>query len=304
MTYLVLILTATLWGLAPLGVKIALHGFSPFSLSLLRFGFALLVLLSVLIFKKVPLPERKNFLRVMMICMFASFNMALFAWGIQFTTTITSAVIYTIVPVITGVFGYLLFKDKLSYLQIAGVAVAFLGLLLIIFLPLLERGEKWEVGSLYGNGFVLLAALSFAAYSLGSQHLSKKYSPLTISAVSIITSLLFFSILAFLENYRGVGMFNLTNFNSLIAIAYLGIGSTFFTFLLYQWLIKSTNAFIASLNGYIQPAITVLAGSFFLKEKISSLFLLGAGLTLLGVFIASNLSLIVGKKISQRYKTL
>lgn len=302
MTYLALIMTATLWGLAPLAIKIALLGFSPFSLSFLRFGFALLVLLSVLIFKKVPFPERKNFFKVMIICMFASFNMALFAWGIQFTTTVTSAVIYTIVPVITAIFGYILFKDKLNVLQIIGVIVAFLGLLLIIFLPVFEKGESWEIGSLYGNAVVFMAALSFAVYSLGSQHLSKKYSPLTISAVSILTSLLIFSILVFFENYEQSAIFSFTDFRSLAAIAYLGIGSTFLTFLLYQWLIKSTNAFIASLNGYIQPVITVLAGSFFLKERISSLFIFGAALTLLGVFMASNLSLVVGRKIINRRK--
>ncbi|MBI5465295.1 DMT family transporter, partial [Candidatus Gottesmanbacteria bacterium] len=196
---------------------------------------------------------------------------------------------YTITPVLSAIGGYFLYREKITSAQMSGAIIAFVGVTLVIFSPLLDKGESWQLGSLYGNFFITVAALSFTAYSLGSKSLTKKYSPLLLSTISSVISLAVFLTLALVESYQMGKILIPSRMPTILAIFYLSIGATIATLFLFQWTIKKTNAFIANLMSYIQPLTTGLTGALFLKEKITATFLLGAGLVFLGVFIATNL---------------
>lgn len=296
MGYLALVLISILWGLAPLATKVALWEMPPFSLTWLRFAFALVVIIPIFFFKKGKLPKRQDFLKILLITSLAGLNVAFFVWGIQFTTTITSSLIYTSVPILTALGGFIFLKEKISRLQILGMIVAFLGVTLLIFLPLIEKGSRWEIGSFSGNLFIALAAFTFAGYTLGSRELSLRFSPLIITTVSIFTSFLIFTFLFPFELIKDSQWTALVTPKSVFAVFYLGLGATVVTFFLYQWLIKATNAFVASLNLYLQPLVTGIAGVFILKEKITFIFLLGAILIVLGVFLATSLNSLLSKR--------
>lgn len=296
MSYLAIVLTSMLWGLTPLVTKIALLEIPPFSLSWLRFALALAVIIPIFFFQKIKLPGREDFFKTVLITSLVGFNVAFFVWGIQFTTTITSQLIYTSVPVLTALGGFVFLKEKISSSQILGIVIAFSGVTLLIFLPLIEKGSNWEIGSLSGNIFICLAAFAFAGYTLGSRRLSSRLNPLTITSVSIFVSLLVFTFLSPIELLRNSQPIVNVTPKSFFAVVYLGLGATVATFFLYQWVIKKTNAFVASLNLYLQPLFTVTAGVLFLKEKITFIFLLGALFIIIGVFLATSLNFLVGKR--------
>ena len=296
MGYLALVLTSILWGLAPLATKIALWEMPPFTLSWLRFAFALVIIIPIFFFRKGKLPKRQDFLKIFLITSLAGFNVAFFVWGIQFTTTITSQLIYTSVPILTALGGFIFLKEKISPLQILGIIIAFLGVIFIIFLPLIEKGSGWEMGSFSGNLFIALAAFAFAGYTLGSRQLSSRLNPLTITTVSIFVSLLVFTFISPIELLRNSQPIVDVTPKSFFAVFYLGLGATVVTFFLYQWIIKATNAFVASLNLYLQPLVTGIAGVLILKEKITFIFLLGAVLIVLGVFLATSLNSLLSKR--------
>lgn len=296
MGYLALVLTSILWGLAPLATKVALWEMRPFTLSWLRFAFALVIIIPIFFFKKGKLPKRQDFLKIILITSLAGLNVAFFVWGIQFTTTITSSLIYTSVPILTALGGFIFLKEKISPLQILGMIVAFLGVTLLIFLPLIEKDSRWEIGSFSGNLFIALAAFTFAGYTLGSRQLSLRFSPLIITTVSIFISLLIFTFLFPFELIKDSQWTALVTSKSVFAVFYLGLGATVVTFFLYQWIIKATNAFVASLNLYLQPLVTGIAGVLILKEKITFIFLLGAVLIVLGVFLATSLNSLLSKR--------
>jgi drug/metabolite transporter (DMT)-like permease len=274
--------------MAPLGVKIGLREIPPFTLSFFRFLLASLVLLSILIGKKNKWFAKGDFKKVFIVSAFLCGNMLFFAYGIQYTTTIIGALIYTITPVLSAIGGYFLFKEKLSTGQILGVILAFLGVVLVIFSPAMVKGEVWQLGSLYGNFFVSLAAISFTSYSLGSKLLTGKYSPLSLAAASSLISLIGFLILGLAESILFSGILIPRQFSTFVAIVYLALGATVATLFLFQWTIKKTNAFIANLMFYIQPLTTGLVGYFFLQERITSLFVVGLILVLIGVFMVTN----------------
>lgn len=296
MVYFVLILTTALWGLAPLAIKIALRDLPPFTLSFFRFFVASLFFLLIMIFqKKIRLNWQETF-KMVMVGIFLCGNMLFFAYGIQYTTTISGALIYTITPILSALGGYFFYKEKISLWQTLGVIVAFLGLMLVIFSPLMEKGEAWQVGSLYGNFFVTLAAISFTIYSLGSKPLTKKYSPLILSAIASLVSLVIFFFLGITE-YNQLGQSWLSpDFKTVTAIIYLALGATVSTLFLFQWLIKKTNAFTANLMSYLQPLITGMAGYLFLGERLGGLFISGSVLVFLGVFLATNVNYLVNNR--------
>lgn len=295
MGYLALVLTSMLWGLVPLATKIALWEIPPFTLSWLRFAFALAAVIPIFLFKKGRLPKRQDLLKIIFITSLAGLNVTFFAWGIQFTTTITSSLIYTSVPILTALGGFIFLKEKISPLQILGMIVAFFGVTLLIFLPLIEKGSRWEIGSFSGNLFICLAVFAFTGYTLGSRQLSLRFNPLTITAISIFISFLLLAFLSPLELIKDSQWTALVTPRSIFAVIYLGLGGTLVTFFLYQWVIKRTNAFVASLNLYLQPLVTGAAGVLILKERITFIFLLGAMLIVLGVFLSTSLNFLLTK---------
>lgn len=296
MVYLVLILTSVLWGLAPLAIKISLRDLPPFTLSFFRFLVACLFFLLVIFFQKRIHLSLWEILKIILVALFLCGNMLFFVYGIQYTTTVTGSLIYTVTPILSALGGYLLYKEKINFWQTLGVILAFSGLLLVIFSPLIEKGETWQVGSLYGNFFVTLAAISFTVYSLGSKPLSKRYSPLLLSTIASLVSLVIFLFLALIEYRQAGGVLTPPKTETITAIIYLSLGATVATLFLFQWVIKETNAFIANLMAYIQPLTTGFAGYFFLGEKVTPIFIFGSALVFLGVFIATNVSYLVNSR--------
>src|SRR3989344_1120242 len=172
MIYFVLLLTAGLWGMAPFAIKIALREWPPFTISFFRFLVAFLVLILLIWGRKQLTFAKKDLWQLLFFSVFACLNMLLFAYGIQFTTTITGALLYTLSPILVGLGSFIFLKEKFSRLQITGTGLAFFGVILIIFSPVVYGEQQWQTGSLYGNLIILVAVLSFAIYSLGSRMLS------------------------------------------------------------------------------------------------------------------------------------
>lgn len=288
------LLAAAFWGIAPSATKIALKEIPPFSLIFLRFLIASVLILPF--FLKVKKNFKGEFLKLTLYSLLLFLNIMFFVLGIKSTNAIIPPVLYAGTPLLVAFFSWFLFKKKISLVKIIGILIGLLGVFVIVILPVVG-GETVRIGSFKGNALIILGVLSFTFYTIFSKFILEKQSPLVITSLNFfVVALLSFPLLG-LELINDSSWLSFVSPQAFIGVFYLAVFATVASYFLYQWGVKHSSPLEASLNFYIQPIVGVLAAAFLLQEKVTFLFLVGAVVTLLGVFLTTTLSYLKNKKL-------
>jgi drug/metabolite transporter (DMT)-like permease len=109
-------------------------------------------------------------------------NMLMFFKGLSLTKPINGAVLMLNTPIFVIVFAWIWLKEKVNFLQIAGIVVAAVGTLLLI-----SGGNfSFESSTLQGDILVTLNAISYAFYLVYAKELIRKYHPITVTLWSLV----------------------------------------------------------------------------------------------------------------------
>lgn len=284
---LAIIFSSLLWATAGVSAKLLLTVFDPFPLAFWRFFFASLILAPLAI--RLPHPPLKLMIRdIGPIALLSVGNVAIFYLALTRTTANAAAIIYTATPLLSTLFAIRFLNERLTQRKILGICVGLIGVIVILLLPLWEHGKQLS-GDTLGNILVFCAALCWAGYTVGSRRLTgeKQYSPIIVSAVSIVISCLIFLIISIIMPHRN---FLLPLFNPihLILVLHLALLVTVITYLLYQWSIKHTSTATAALTNYIQPIFSVFLGILILGEPFTIGFFVGSAIVFSGLFIYTS----------------
>ncbi len=107
-----------------------------------------------------------------------------FYQSLAFLTPMESLLIINTAPLIAALLGWLVLREKVRPAQASGIAVAFLG---VAWTAL----GQWEAhASMTGIALVLVAAASFAAYTVASRSLAKELSLLDMVAATSVAGAL------------------------------------------------------------------------------------------------------------------
>jgi len=280
--FFLIILSAILGGGTGVFGKIALKEIPPFSFTFLRFFIASIFLIPVSL-KSLP-KFRKQDYKIILLSLLASANVILFSFGIRLTTANISQMIYTAVPVISALFSFYLLKERFGIKKISGIALGFIGTLLIISLPLISN--KWtSQSSIWGNLIIVVAMLSISLYWVLSKKFQNKYTPLEINNYFIFTTTILLFFLCFFDLSNNLKWYSGVSLNSYLSLGYVAIFSTAIYYLISQIIVKKASPVMASMVLFVQPLATFTWAYFFLSEKLTILFSIGAILSLLGVGI-------------------
>lgn len=276
---ILLILLAAIFG-ATTGVlgKIVLKEIPSFSFTFLRFFIALIFLIPFSL-KHLPTFEKKDW-RIILLSLLASINVILFSFGIKHTTANMSQMIYSSVPIVSAIFSFYLLKEKFGITKISGIVIGFLGIIAIILMPLISNNSG---GSIIGNLIITIAMISISLYWVLSKKLQLEYSSMKINNYFIlVTTILLIPFLFFdlINNPYWVKNVSTSSYLYMIFIAVFG---TAICYLINQILIKRTTPVMNSMILYIQPFATFLLAYIFLSEKLTTSFIVGVILSLLGI---------------------
>lgn len=280
---LIALMTVALWGLTFASTKILLQSFSPLEILVMRFGlgFAALCLAPS---PRAPLLSIKT--------------EALFAFGgltgvtlyflfeniaLLYADASVVGVIVSAAPFFTAALAWLCGQGRkpgLNYML--GFALAMTGITLI-------SGKGALTGlNLLGGGLALLAALSWAAYSVIIRGLSDLgFDTAAITRRVFFYGLLFMLPLIFLDNFH-IGLNELLDPINLLNIAFLGLGASALCFASWTFALKCLGAARASAYIYLVPVITIISSAVILHEKIDALIVIGALLTIMGLIISER----------------
>lgn len=281
---LIFILLASLFGGAAQPViKIGLATIPPLSFVFFRFLIAGLVV-SPFVFNK---GFFKSFWKLLPLSILGTLNIVFAVFGIGRTAATIGQLLYAGVPILTVLFLFVLFKERLSRNKAMGILIGFLGVAFVVLLPILEKGSNFS-GDLLGNILIACGVVSWSLYIVYSREALKNFSPFVVTSVFIwVTCFVAFPFFIMeLSSYSG--WWGELTPASILSVGFASIFTTIATFILSQYAIKSGGPILASLQFYLLPIVAYLSASFLLGEQLTLGIVVGGTLALLGVYIATK----------------
>jgi drug/metabolite transporter (DMT)-like permease len=148
-----------LWALSFPLTRIALVAYAPGHLALARYCLATLVLLAYCVLARAPLPRRTDLLPLIMTGLLCGTAYQLgFNFGMRTVASGPAAVLVDTVPIFAALFGFFFLRERLGIWAVGGIALGFVGTVLIASGEAGAEGFAFEPGAAY----LLLAALAFS----------------------------------------------------------------------------------------------------------------------------------------------
>ena len=277
-----LLLCSIIWGLAFVAQKKASENITPLLLNGIRFLIAgiLLIPISIYIIKKkreeaTTLSIKKTIIIGMLTGLFLGIASNIQQFGIERTSTGKAGFLTAMYIVLVPIFTFIVFKKKLTIMQIIGIVVAVVGVGLIS----LKNDFSINLGDL----LCMAGAVFFTIEIMIVDYYSKKIDPFILSMICFITlGILSLSVAIPVEgtkfSFDGIK-------NALLPLLYLAIGSSCIAYTLQNLGQKRIDGTPASLLMSLESVFALIGGIFIMKDRLSIKEWIGCVLLLAGVFV-------------------
>lgn len=198
-------------------------------------------------------------------------------YGMNLSTAFSSSLVLTSQPLFTLGILAMIGAERLRPRQIAGTLVAFAGI--VLFLADKFAGGLSRAGA--GDLTLLIAGVSFSAYTVLARQLAERYGPLIVLSYT----LLFSAPLMLLGTFP---FFFETNFRNLGPAVWAGlfwalVVSSFFGWLMWTWVNTVRGVARSAPFMYLMPPIAGVMAWLTLGETFTWLKIAGAVVTMAGV---------------------
>jgi drug/metabolite transporter (DMT)-like permease len=280
-------LISVIWGSTWLAIKVGLESVPPFFAVAIRFTLAgaILTVVAKLRGERILLDRDSIIVYLTMAFLSFSFPFALVYWGEQYIGSGLASILFAIYPFVVAIGShFFLPEEPLNPFKIAGIALGFLGVL-VIFWSDIHLGDAATSGMIAILVSTILQGSSLVIVKRRGKHLSP--TVLSLGGMAVAVVVLF--VLAF--SFEDVSQVRL-DAAGIGSIAYLGSFGTVVTFLVYYWLLKRVDAVYLSLVSLVTPILAVLLGTAVLGESLEPQVFTGAALVLLGILTANGRDLL------------
>ncbi len=270
------------WSVSFIWFKMANRTFYPLTIILMRLAFSSILLTIFLVFTgkfvKIQKSDRKLFI------LLALFEPFLYFIGESFSLTYVSATLCSVfistIPVFTAIGAWIIFREKLRFINYAGIILSFIGV--VVFILNRDGTISFDIR---GLGFLMLAVLSTVGYSLVLNKLAGSYNPIFIVNIqNIIGSILFLPLFIILDLRNFITIqFTFSMFIPVIELSVFASGVAFVTF---TYALRHMGVSKASAFANIIPVLTAIFSFFLLGEKLTFQNMAGMSIVIAGLFMS------------------
>lgn len=278
------------WGLAFVAIEVALTRMSWITLAFLRFATAALFFVGYLAWAR-PKPRiaRQDYPRVALLGFLGFTGYHLFlnlGQSDPATTAGTSALVIASVPAFIVVLAVWLLKEKLTRLRASGIALAFLGLAVMLLLG--APGSEFRVTLTPSTALIVPSAVFAAFYAVLGKPYLKKYSPFQLVAYAIFFGTLFTIPLVIVDAGRTWRDLTTMGLGGWLPVLYLGALPTFVGYGIWYSAIRRMPASVVASYVYLSTLVAVLGGIYFLAEPLNASAVVGGIMVVGGVYLAQR----------------
>ncbi|WBB95263.1 MULTISPECIES: DMT family transporter [unclassified Solwaraspora] len=279
-----LVMLALLWGSGFLWIKLALRGFTPVQIVLVRLALGALVLIPVALHRGLRFPaDRTTWGHLFVAALVANaIPYTLFGIGEQTVDSGVAGVLNATTPLWTALIAFVVGTDRTAtWSRGAGLTLGFVGAV-VIFTP-------WESASEVASwgGLAILGAS--ASYGVSYVYMGKFLTnrgipPIMLSAAQLAAGTILM-ILALPLGGLTAPDFRLDAVVSLLILGVLGTGAAY---ALNYRLITDDGPTLASTVTYLLPVVAVVLGFLVVNEQVAAFMVLGMLLVLAGVALVQR----------------
>ena len=264
------------WATAFVLTKVVLKEVDVTALGVLRYFFASIIVVFILIKKKISLPEVKDIPAFI----FAGFSgyagyIALFNIATLLSSPSTLSVINALAPAITAIVAYFIFNEKIKLIGWLSMGISFCG---ILILTLWDGVLTVNKGILY----MLAGCLLLSLYNISQRYLTKKYSSFDVSMYSMLIG----GILLVIYSPSSItNMFSIS-FTSLILIIYMSIFPSIISYFFWTKafeIAKHTTEVTSFM--FVTPVLATFMGVIILGDIPKLSTLIGGVVIILGMIL-------------------
>ncbi|SRR6266404_6175292 len=240
------------------------------------------------------------FLRIILFHIFCAYTLEF--WALEYVTSAKACLLYNLSPFITAVFSYFLFHERLSYRQICGLIIGFVGFIPILIAQTPLERIGWHVSFLSIYEIALIVSVTSSAYGwmVVKNLIHRKYPLLLINGISMTGGGILALILSlFTEGFLGlrevvvvspqlVDLFGIAGERLIMLSGYclaLVIIANIIGYNLYGYLLSRYSATFLSFAGFMTPLFAALLGWLFLGEQVTWHFFATISMVILGLYL-------------------
>jgi len=277
----------TIYGLNHTIAKVVMpHYIGPFGFIMLRVVGASVLFWTISLFVPKETIERKDYLRIAGAAFLGMcINMLMFFKGLQLSTPINSGVIVTLTPIIILILSAFFLKEKLTLFKFLGIVLGFTGAIILIL-----YGNTTQVLNApnipLGNTMLLINATSFGAYLVMVKPLTKKYNTITLMKWMFLIGI-FYTFPVTYSEFSEVSWTTLP-FEAIWRMGFVVVGTTFMTYMLNVYALKTLPPTAIGAFTYLQPLITILYAVITGNDILDGVKILACLLVFVGVYLVSK----------------
>ena len=274
---------AGIWGSMYVVSDIVLTVISPFTLLSMRIILGLVALLPFALRAGAPRPDQaqtRSLLTVGMVGLGVSLGAQFL--GTDLSTAVNGALVTSASPAFVVLFALLILREKLTMRRALAIALASVGVLVILDPSNADFGSATFVGDV----FLAIAAVTWGLYSVLVRRVSLRYGmhSLTVTVYGLLGGLIVSFPASVIElSANPIGPLD---GGMLVGVLYLGFVSTAFALLLWNRAFALVPATIASLFFFAQPVAGAILAAIFLGQVLTLGLAIGGGLIALGVLLS------------------
>lgn len=213
--------------------------------------------------------ENKLILLFLSITGIASFNTLVYL-GLQLTVAINALLLQSMIPVVIVAITFLVFREKISFIQLVGICLSLLGVLTIISKGHLETILGLTLNR--GDILVFIAVIGYGMYSVGLRK-RPAIHPMSFIFVTFLTGVICLSPVYLYEHqFIRTIQFDVA---TAMAVAYVGIFPSIVSYLCYNRGVELVGPSRAGMFIHLMPVFGSIMAILFLGETLHLYHILG-----------------------------
>lgn len=301
--YVAVCIAMLCWSVSGIAIKNALLVLPPFTMIVMRFSLAIVVMLLVgVLFRRnatlrLQLLKKKDlplFLLAGFFQPFLYYLLETYAYDALSSPTIAETLLSTS-PLLSPFFAALLLRERVTKYNILGILVSTVGMVLLV----LVGSGQFTIGNPWGVLLAFAAVSTAVLYTVVLRRIPQTYSDLTIVFWAQLCSLvLFYPIWGIVE---GAGMSEFipsfvdqlsaadsTAITALLSVVYLGLFASVVAFVLFCYTVRQIGVTQTNAFNNIRPVFTALWMLIFFAENLPLIKWIGVILIIFGLFVSQK----------------
>ena len=266
-----------IWGASFLFIDIGLDALPPGVITLMRVGLGALAL-ALLPRQRVSVEPSDRARVVMLSVVWVAVPFTLFPIAEQHISSALAGLLNGGTPIFAAIFAVLLFRQRTRGKQLLGIAIGFVGVVLVS-LPSVGDGSS----EAFGVALVIAATVCYGLAVTIAAPLQQRYGSVNLMAKVLALATIWTA-------PYGLGQMSDATWEAgpVVAVVVLGVVGTGLAFALMGDLVGRVGSTRASFITYLIPAVAVVLGVAFRGDEISALELVGIVVIISGVLLASR----------------